>query len=166
MHFSTICTPFKIFRRFSENGIFIVHTSLNSCCDCLCDCFGTSDRLGSNGTRVILVDAKKSLESEVQLRHRFTNRGVPVYASLWTVLIPGIKMSLTQNCIFSEEDVIFNDSLGDFLCIPTPNTGQLNPLFHTFAEFRLIVNGIMAWQSTDWLAANAQFSPNVSYDNK
>ena len=29
--------------------------------------------------------------------------------------------------------------LGDFLCIPTSNTGQLNPLFHTFAEFRLIV---------------------------
>ena len=51
-------------------------------------------------------------------------------------------------------------TLRDFLCIPTPNTGQLNPLFHTFAEFRLIVNRIVAWQSTDWLAANAQFSPN------
>ena len=51
-------------------------------------------------------------------------------------------------------------SLGDFLCIPTPNTGQLNPLFHTFAEFRLIVNRIVARQSTDWLAANAQFSPD------
>ena len=51
-------------------------------------------------------------------------------------------------------------TLGDFLCIPTLNTGQLNPLFHTFAEFRLIVNRIVAWQSTDWLAANAQFSPN------
>ena len=50
--------------------------------------------------------------------------------------------------------------LGDFLCILTPNTGQLNPLFHTFAEFRLIVNRIVARQSTDWLAANAQFSPN------
>ena len=35
-------------------------------------------------------------------------------------------------------------SLGDFLCIPTPNAGQLNPLFHTFAEFRLIVNRIVA----------------------
>ena len=23
------------------------------------------------------------------------------------------------------------------MCIPTPNTGPLNPLFHTFAEFRL-----------------------------
>ena len=46
------------------------------------------------------------------------------------------------------------------MCIPTLNTGQLNPLFHTFAEFRLIVNRIVARQSTDWLAANAQFSPN------
>ena len=52
------------------------------------------------------------------------------------------------------------NSLGDFLCILTLNTGQLNPLFHTFAEFRLILNRIVAWQSTDWLAANAQFSPN------
>ena len=50
-------------------------------------------------------------------------------------------------------------ALGDFLCIPTLNTGQLNPLFHIFAEFRLIVNGIPARQSTDWLAANAQFCP-------
>ena len=55
----------------------------------------------------------------------------------------------------------FFQSLGDFLCIPTPNTGQLNPLFHTFVEFKLIVNRIVARQSTDWLAANAQFSPNV-----
>ena len=52
-------------------------------------------------------------------------------------------------------------SLGDFLCIRTPNTGQLNPPFHTFTEFRLIVNRIVVRQSTDWLAANAQFSPNV-----
>ena len=51
-------------------------------------------------------------------------------------------------------------TLGDFLCIPTPNPGQLNLLFHNFAEFRLIVNKIVARQSTDWLAANAQFSPN------
>ena len=51
--------------------------------------------------------------------------------------------------------------LGDFLCIPTLNTGQLNPLFHTFAEFRLIVNRIVARQSTDWLTANAQSSPNA-----
>ena len=51
--------------------------------------------------------------------------------------------------------------LGDFLCIQTPNTGQLNPLFHTFAEFRLIVNRMEARQSTDWVAANAQFSPNA-----
>ena len=51
-------------------------------------------------------------------------------------------------------------SLGDFLCIPTPNTDQLNTLFHTFAEIRLKVNKIVPRQSTDWLAANAQFSPN------
>ena len=47
------------------------------------------------------------------------------------------------------------------MCISTLNTGQLNPLFHTFAEFRLIVNRIVARQSTDWLAANVKFSPNV-----
>ena len=47
-------------------------------------------------------------------------------------------------------------TLRDFLCIPT---GQLNPLFHTFTEFRRIVNRVVVLQSTDWLAANAQFSP-------
>ena len=46
------------------------------------------------------------------------------------------------------------------MCIRTPNTGQLNPLFYTFAEFRRIVNRVVARQSTDWLAANAQFSPD------
>ena len=46
--------------------------------------------------------------------------------------------------------------IGDFLCIRTPNTGQLNPLFHTFAEFRPIVNRVVVRQSTDLLAANAQ----------
>ena len=39
-----------------------------------------------------------------------------------------------------------NISLGEFLCIPTPNTGQLNPPFHTFAEFRLTVNRIVVGQ--------------------
>ena len=53
--------------------------------------------------------------------------------------------------------MIFVVSLGDFLCIPTPNTGQLNPMFNTLAEFRLIVNRIAAWQSTDWLAAKHNF---------
>ena len=75
----------------------------------------------------------------------------------------------------------------DFLCIPTPNAGQLNPvfefsflpirrflvhsdtevnpLFHTFAEFRLVMNRVAARQSTDWLAANAQFSPKCTYLN-
>ena len=42
--------------------------------------------------------------------------------------------------------------------ISTPNTGQLNSLYHTFGEFRLIVNRTVARQSTDWLAANAEFS--------
>ena len=50
--------------------------------------------------------------------------------------------------------------------IPTSNTGQLNPPFHTFAEFRLIVNRVVAWQSTDWLAANVQFSPNAELNEK
>ena len=40
------------------------------------------------------------------------------------------------------------------------HTGQLNPLFHTFAEFRHIVNGVVVRQSADWLADNAQFSPS------
>ena len=44
------------------------------------------------------------------------------------------------------------------MCIRTPNTGQLNPLFHTFAEF---LNRVVARQSTDLLVANAQFSPNA-----
>ena len=59
-----------------------------------------------------------------------------------------------------------NGALGDFLCIPTPNTGQLNPVFHTFAEFGLIVNRIVKWQSTDCLVANTQFSPNVTEKRK
>ena len=54
-------------------------------------------------------------------------------------------------------------SLGAFLCIRTPNTGQLNPLFHTFAEFRPIWKRVQARQSTDWLVANAHFSPNALY---
>ena len=41
------------------------------------------------------------------------------------------------------------------------NAGQLNLLFHTFAEFRLIVNRVVARQSTDWLTANAQVTPSV-----
>ena len=65
-----------------------------------------------------------------------------------------------KNCTRNRHQWVVTKPLGDFLCIPTPNTGQLNPLFHTFAEFRLIVNRIVAWQSTDWLAVNAQFSPN------
>ena len=42
-----------------------------------------------------------------------------------------------------------SNSLGDFLCIRTPNTVQLNSLFHAFAELRIIVNRVVAWQSTD-----------------
>ena len=47
------------------------------------------------------------------------------------------------------------------MCISAPNTGQLNPLFDTFAEDILIVNRIVARKFTDWLAANAQLSPNA-----
>ena len=61
------------------------------------------------------------------------------------------------NCI---DGWLAGTSLGDFLCIPTPNTGQWNPLFHTVGEFRLIVNRIVVRQSTDWLAANAQLLNN------
>ena len=32
---------------------------------------------------------------------------------------------------------------------------------HSDTEYRPIVNRVAAQQSTDWLAANAQFSPNV-----
>ena len=56
-------------------------------------------------------------------------------------------------------------TLGDFWCTRKLNTGQWNPLFHTFAEFRPIVNRVVAWQSTDWLADNAQFSPHKCYFN-
>ena len=39
-------------------------------------------------------------------------------------------------------------------------TIQLNPLFHTFAD---LVNRVVAWQTTDWLVPNSQFSPNVYF---
>ena len=54
------------------------------------------------------------------------------------------------------------------MCIRTPNTGQLNHLYHTFAEFRPIVNSVVVRQPTDWLAANAQLSPDerkLRYDS-
>ena len=54
-----------------------------------------------------------------------------------------------------------NVTLGDFLCILTLNTGQLNHLFHTFGEFRPIENRVVVWQSPDWFVDNAQFSTNV-----
>ena len=55
-----------------------------------------------------------------------------------------------------------NNTLGAFLCIGTPNTGQLNPLFHTFAEFRPI-SGLARYNPIYyWLAASAQFSPNAN----
>ena len=40
----------------------------------------------------------------------------------------------------------------------------IESLFHTFAEFRPIVNRVVALQSTDWMVANAQVSPNVSQE--
>ena len=51
-------------------------------------------------------------------------------------------------------------TLQHFLCIQPPTSGLLNPPFHTFAEFRPIVNRIVVRHATDWLAANAKFSPN------
>ena len=54
-------------------------------------------------------------------------------------------------------------TLGAFLCIRTAKKGQLNPLFHTFAGFRPIVNRFVARQSTDWSAANAQILLMINY---
>ena len=71
----------------------------------------------------------------------------------------GLKHESEVNCRF---DYLFLIDFIHFLCIPTPNTGQLYSPFHTFAEVRLIVKRIIARQSTDWLATNAQFSPNIS----
>ena len=48
----------------------------------------------------------------------------------------------------------------DFLFIRTPNTGQMNSLFHTFVESRPI-SGLPRYNSIYyWLAASVQFSPN------
>ena len=55
--------------------------------------------------------------------------------------------------------------LENFLCIQTLSKGQLNPLFQTFAEFRPLVNRVVARRSTDCLAANSQFSSNDSSGN-
>ena len=38
--------------------------------------------------------------------------------------------------------------------------GPIESLFHTFAEFRLIVNRVIAQQPTYWLTDNTQFSPH------
>ena len=55
-------------------------------------------------------------------------------------------------------------TLRTFLCIRTPNTGQLNSLFHTFAEFRPI-SGLLCYNPIYyWMAASAQFSPNEMSD--
>ena len=52
--------------------------------------------------------------------------------------------------------------LGYLLCIRTSSTDQLNPMFHTFAEYRPMVNRIVSPQSTDWLPTSGQFSANVA----
>ena len=70
-------------------------------------------------------------------------------------------MSLFSICEYITSCVVVHTSLGVFLCIQTPNTDQLNLQFHTLAEFRPVVNRVVARQFTDWLAANAQFSANV-----
>ena len=83
-----------------------------------------------------------------------------------TISMSSLSIKVTRSRSRSNKEITYFNKplpLGDFLCIQTPNTGQLNPPFHTFTEFRPIVNRIVAWQSTDWLAANAQFSPNVLY---
>ena len=36
-------------------------------------------------------------------------------------------------------------------------TGQLNPMFYTFAD---LVNRVVEGQTTDWSVPNSQFSPN------
>ena len=54
---------------------------------------------------------------------------------------------------------LFSIKTGAVLCIWSPNTGKLNALFYTFAEFRPIVNRVAARQSTDLFVANGQFSP-------
>ena len=51
-------------------------------------------------------------------------------------------------------------ALGAFMCIRTPNTGQLISLFHTFAEFRP-TSGLPRYNSIYyWFFASVQFSPN------
>ena len=51
-------------------------------------------------------------------------------------------------------------ALGDFLGIWTPNTSQLNPLFHNFVESSSI-SGLPRYNpSYYWLVASEQFSSN------
>ena len=87
---------------------------------------------------------------------RFNSGATP--ADCWHSFVSSYDIYQKRICFFISKRII--TTLGDFLCITTPNTGQMNPLFHTFAEFSLIVNRIVVRQSTDWSAANAQFSPN------
>ena len=87
------------------------------------------------------------------------NRKLCLTFKFWATLSLHDKISFQS--LFFKIYIEFILTLGYFLCIQTPNTGQLNPLFHTFAKFRPIVNRVVARQSTGWLAANAQFSPNV-----
>ena len=70
------------------------------------------------------------------------------------------QLIFLNKCLHEHACACVISTLGDCLCIPKPNIGQSNPLFHTFAQFRLIVNRVVAWQATDWLMVNAQFSPN------
>ena len=52
----------------------------------------------------------------------------------------------------------WKSALGAFFRIRTPNTGQLNSLFHTFAEFRPI-SGLPRYNPIYyWLAVSAQYS--------
>ena len=76
---------------------------------------------------------------------------------LATCYLYNTKLFIIADAAFLQN--LSTHTLGIRMCIRIPNTGQLNPLFHTSAEFGPIVNGVVVRQSTDWLAANAQFSP-------
>ena len=68
-----------------------------------------------------------------------------------------LKFAKSKAKLLKLDEQNFRHSL-DFLCILTLTTGQLDSLFHTFAEFTPVVHRVVAQQSTDWLAANAHFS--------
>ena len=103
---------------------------------------------------------QKNWHTEICRRRNEENHKFAMMAHLYFSCVSGPHC----NCI---EIPTVNITLGDFLCISTPNKGQLNPLFHIFAEFRPIVHRVVARQSPFWSAGNAKFSPNrgLSFHN-